>query len=729
MLRFEQLRMSEKKNNFVAESQRQRWVKYGLNVLLSCVVVIVLGGLVVYIAQRKDKRLDMTSQRVYSLKEQTLNVIRDNKSPITLVSLYSRSDQDPAEMDRAQTVADLLDEYSRRGKNINVELIDPVNEPGKVDELIAQVTNKYGGEIAQYRKVVQDYPGVYEEINNLATAETKKVANLPLEQMQGNDALQSVVLALITVQQMPEQLKEVKDNVERITKQKLPDWRGATTAIDSGMTALGELLGPVITSFEKEKSDTRLPAAVRDYMTSSTPHYEQIKKIADSMHSRISKLGDLKLDDLRQQLRQRNSILVMGDSDMRTLPEEKVWQDQKDVRQLVMNGQTPKATFAGEQQITTAILALTRTSKPIIAFVRPGGAPLASSASPMGEAGPLSKLGDRLRDYGFEVVEKDVSGQYAMQAQMQGMPPPEEATDAQLKKAIWVVLGYQVQQQQNPMGGTPPSNLAPAVAEHIAQGGSALIIPFPESDDFAAALAPLGITVHSNAVAVHEHLQLSENADEIEQAKAVPEVWVLDNYGDNAIGKPIKTLEGVFVPVLPVTTGPAMPASKQPSTRPDEPITTEHLLPIPNDVPSWGETDLTTLQQDQTAKYEPEKGDLPPPIYGGAMAQRGTSRVVVIAAPQFAFDRYVSYPDLDIFHRTGQLVARFPGNGQLFMNSIFWLNHDTAMLGIAPTSMDTPRLKDMSPATLSFWRGGVLLVLLPGFVIIAGIGVYMARRD
>ena len=76
-------------------------------------------------------------------------------------------------------------------------------------------------------------------------------------------------------------------------------------------------------------------------MTDSLPRYQQIKKIADAMHAQISKLGDLKLDDLRQQLRQRDSILVMSDSDMRTIPEEKVWQDQKDVRQLVMNGAAP----------------------------------------------------------------------------------------------------------------------------------------------------------------------------------------------------------------------------------------------------------------------------------------------------------------------------------------------------------------------------------------------------
>ena len=190
------------------------------------------------------------------------------------------------------------------------------------------------------------------------------------------------------------------------------------------------------------------------------------------------------------------------------------------------------------------------------------------------------------------------------------------------------MLGYQVQQQQNQMGGPPPSPLGPAVTEHIAKGGSALIIPFPESDDFAAALGPLGITVHNNAVAVHEKMQLSESADEIEQAKSVPEVWVLNDYGDNPIGKPLKTLDGVFVPVVPVTIGPAMPATTQP-TGPVA-VDVEHLLPIPTDVPSWGETDLTSLQQDQTAKYEPEKGDVPLPIYGGAMAERGSSRVVVI---------------------------------------------------------------------------------------------------
>jgi hypothetical protein len=35
----------------------------------------------------------------------------------------------------------------------------------------------------------------------------------------------------------------------------------------------------------------------------------------------------------------------------------------------------------------------------------------------------------------------------------------------------------------------------------------------------------------------------------------------------------------------------------------------------------------------------------------------------------------------------------------------------------------------MSPATLNFWRVGVLLVLLPLAVLLCGVGVYFSRRD
>ena len=77
--------------------------------------------------------------------------------------------------------------------------------------------------------------------------------------------------------------------------------------------------------------------------------------------------------------------------------------------------------------------------------------------------GPLASVADRLRNYNFDVVEKDLSGQYSMQAQMQGMPAPPEPSDADIKDAIWVMLPLPQGRQQMPM----PTEMGPKLAEHL----------------------------------------------------------------------------------------------------------------------------------------------------------------------------------------------------------------------------------------------------------------------
>ena len=74
----------------VYESQAQRWLKYGSNVALTVVLVLVLMGLLIYLAQRFHKQVDMTAGNVNSLKPQTVNIIQDNKQKIRIVALYPR---------------------------------------------------------------------------------------------------------------------------------------------------------------------------------------------------------------------------------------------------------------------------------------------------------------------------------------------------------------------------------------------------------------------------------------------------------------------------------------------------------------------------------------------------------------------------------------------------------------------------------------------------------------
>src|SRR5438067_2015482 len=147
--------MSEPTKPSMPESQKERWVKYGANVALVSIIAILLADLVTYLAQRTNRRIDTTASGAYSLKPQTVNLIRDLKGKTKLVSLYQKPTPEEAaadKMDFSQPVVDLLDEYRRKGKNIEVDSIDPVANPSKVDDLITEVTNKYGGEVAKYKK-------------------------------------------------------------------------------------------------------------------------------------------------------------------------------------------------------------------------------------------------------------------------------------------------------------------------------------------------------------------------------------------------------------------------------------------------------------------------------------------------------------------------------------------------------------------------------------------------
>jgi hypothetical protein len=121
--------------------------------------------------------------------------------------------------------------------------------------------------------------------------------------------------------------------------------------------------------------------------------------------------------------------------------------------------------------------------------------------------------------------------------------------------------------------------------------------------------------------------------------------------------------------------------------------------------------------------------DVPPPIYAGAAVERDAGgRLVVIGSLQFVMNDFLSIPDME-YARQGIPVARFPGNAELFTNSIFWLSKMETMIAISPAAMEVSRIAPMTDGTLSALRIGVLLVGLPLAVVIAGAVVYFARRD
>ena len=714
------------------ETQQERWIKYGANVVLVSVVVVLLAGVVTYLAQRTAGRIDTTAAGAYSLKPQTVNILRDLKGKTKIVSLYTEEVIEGGKSVKspyAEPVADLLDEYRRKSRNIEVDSIDPVQNPSKVDDLIAEVTNKYGGEVKQYREVLDAYPKVYEQIKEMAAAETAKISQLQpqLEALEkaNSEAAETAYVAIVTVRGLPRQLDNSQQTIERRLDLKPPDYKGAANSVEDNLDLLSRTGERIIEIFKQSKDDQQIDEAVRQYMAGAIPTYEKMKKLADDQLAALRKLGDLKLDDLRQSLRARDAILVMGETDMRVIPFEQVWKaDDRQLRTLVQ-GQELKPQFAGEQQVSTAILALSQTAKPKVVFVRAGGPPLTTPGMPpFQRGGPMSQVADRLRQYNFEVLEKDLSGMWAMQAQMQQMPAAPEPSDEEIKDAVWIALAFPMG-QQNPM--MPSPSIGPRVSEHLKSGGSAMILFAPQVDNMAETLKEWGIEVNTNAVAVHQQIQASEGrqGDAVEEAQRYPFVFDIRDYGDHMITRPLDSLSSFLVPMLAVKT--VAPATQPATTQPAATLKTTPIIPIPTNPPSWGETDLESLQSSDEIKFD-EGTDIAQPIYGGAAAEKGNARLVVIASPMFAFDRYLQEPDINMLRR-GIVVSRFPGNAELFNNAVFWLSKMETMIAISPAAMEVSRIEPIKPAALRIWRDGVLMIGLPVAVILAGALVWFARRD
>jgi hypothetical protein len=274
---------------------------------------------------------------------------------------------------------------------------------------------------------------------------------------------------------------------------------------------------------------------------------------------------------------------------------------------------------------------------------------------------------------------------------------------------------------QNPAAGM----LGPKVNEHLKAGGSAMILIDPQAEkmDF---LKEWGIDARPEYLAVHQKVdpQGARSDDRTDDWKRQQPVFVVNEYGDHPITKPLRSLDTLLVPLIPVDTTDA------------KGVKVTRILPVPNTPQSWGERDFDSLRQGKGVTFDPNPkdgapADLAGPLWGGAVAEKdgGKGRLVVIGCRTFAVNDYVNEPDTEVLRTQRRVVPRFPGSAELFMNSVFWLSKLDTMIAISPSALEVPRVAPISNGVRDFWRWGVLTVGLPAMVLVAGSLVYLKRRD
>jgi ABC-type uncharacterized transport system involved in gliding motility auxiliary subunit len=109
----------------IQESFKTRQVKYGGYAALLTLAVIAALILVNLIIGQFSPQVDLTYSKIYSLSEQTLQVLETVKTPVRFYGLWRPGEEN-------HDVVSIVNLYLSKNRNISLELIDPDSNPGFV---------------------------------------------------------------------------------------------------------------------------------------------------------------------------------------------------------------------------------------------------------------------------------------------------------------------------------------------------------------------------------------------------------------------------------------------------------------------------------------------------------------------------------------------------------------------------------------------------------------------
>lgn len=122
-------------NTQLLHARQAKYALYATSYMLIVLTILVVANV---LADRHNKSYDSTSNKRYSLSEQTAKIVKGLKQPAT-ITYYDQS----GKFDRAK---DQLDQYANLSPNVHVKYVDPDKNP----ELAADVRGKpYGTTIVQ----------------------------------------------------------------------------------------------------------------------------------------------------------------------------------------------------------------------------------------------------------------------------------------------------------------------------------------------------------------------------------------------------------------------------------------------------------------------------------------------------------------------------------------------------------------------------------------------------
>ena len=139
---------------------RGRSARFGINSATSVLLLIGILAFVNYLGAQHVKRVDLTTEKIYSLSDQSTSVAQQIKDDLQIKAFYPGGDYAPAR--------DLLNLYKDRNNKISFEFIDPDKQPQVAQQYTVTAYGEYqnpmSGESFRYGTLILEMAGKTERI-------------------------------------------------------------------------------------------------------------------------------------------------------------------------------------------------------------------------------------------------------------------------------------------------------------------------------------------------------------------------------------------------------------------------------------------------------------------------------------------------------------------------------------------------------------------------------------
>ncbi len=129
-----------------------RQTKYAAYATVYILVVLAIASVANFLANRYNKSYDATSNKRYSLSDQTVKIVKGLTQPATITYFDKQTN--------FQGAKDILDRYSNLSTRIHLEYVDPDKKP---EEARAAGVTKYGSTFVQIGDKKEEAKGLTEE--------------------------------------------------------------------------------------------------------------------------------------------------------------------------------------------------------------------------------------------------------------------------------------------------------------------------------------------------------------------------------------------------------------------------------------------------------------------------------------------------------------------------------------------------------------------------------------